>query len=631
MVSLFCSVYEIVFLNQYIAPYFAIENLFKMADSFNHCVKVSCSMVDLLQNPWKPGTYFICNKNQSKTVEETFCSIPDLASYSWFNEGELETFLYDVAENSSATSDDKCLKMNEMYFSCSNNTNCCFSNHTKNFLQERSCSEYSNCSSFLIKEFTRDEEELGRFLSKFFIGFFLILGLMAVLGNLAVIVHSFKVLYRNKSKSATEKQIYHVLILNLSFADFAMGIYVLVLILSSILYISNYSYGDYTIKNEGTTLCLVVGFINFAASQISVTAIATITGLRLFSVLYPYKSVRLRVIIQIVAFTWIFWISVAFIPASTNDALRSVFADEIRISFENRHQVTIRYQHLKFLLEQIFKSINVRCGFPSEQNLKFAKRPTWNALLYVSKQLDLVNSDVEDRVNYLGYYNGQWVCTMKFFQSYRNLSSYFTIPVVLFNVFGFSFIMIAQFVIAWKTSTCCHYRKNLRCNFCAKTKKRKTRERALSEQQKREQENRKMYRRMFFIVVTDFCCWIPLSLLTLDYYARSLETNKCKFLEYKRYFELWLPAFIMLVVPINSSINPFIYSFRFWSPFLKKICCLNRFCKKTSKEQSSTTSLQTSDSIHLETASSKVTLNLSSTSVGQYTTNSNSAASNIIC
>ena len=105
----------------------------------------------------------------------------------------------------------------------------------------------------MVKEFTRDEEELGRFLSKFFIGFFLILGLMAVLGNLAVIVHSFKVLYRNKSKSATEKQIYHVLILNLSFADFAMGIYVLVLILSSILYISNYSYGDYTIKNEGTT------------------------------------------------------------------------------------------------------------------------------------------------------------------------------------------------------------------------------------------------------------------------------------------------------------------------------------------------------------------------------------------
>ena len=70
-----------------------------------------------------------------------------------------------------------------------------------------------------------------------------------------------------------------------------MAFYVVGSVFGTIMYLFGHAYGDETTKTEGTTLCLVFGVINFAASQISVTAVATIGGLRLHNVIFPYKEV----------------------------------------------------------------------------------------------------------------------------------------------------------------------------------------------------------------------------------------------------------------------------------------------------------------------------------------------------
>ena len=114
---------------------------------------------------------------------------------------------------------------------------------------------------------------------------------------------------------------------------------------------------------------------------------------------------------------------------------------------------------------------------------------------------------------------------------------------------------------------------------------------------------------MFLIVITDFCCWIPLSLLALDFYIKSYLMDICEFAKYKRYIELWLPSFIMLVIPINSSINPFLYSFRFWTPLFKKLCNKSRLVV-SNFQQSVKTSFQISESTstRIETVSSSAKL-----------------------
>ena len=574
-----------------------------MVHDYHRCLTINCSNDTIFpeDKQLNPGTYYLCNKNSSQIVEETFCSV-DPDTKNWFNNLNLETFLYDSYNISEEHSE--CVVNNHWPSeSCLTDSNCCFSNHTNRLLKETACRPNCNCSTPTYITFTEEEEEFGKMMSKFFLPFFLVIGLTAIFGNLAVIIHSFKVIFKRglTGRPVTERRIYHVLILNLSFADLGMGFYVVGVVFGAIIYIVRHTYGDETAKTEGTTLCLVLGLINFAASQISVTAIATITGLRLHSVIFPYKVVRLKVIVGIVLITWLFWLTVASFPVINNDVLNTVFNHDVRIDFENKKFVKLPYSRLYFLLEKFLDNINTRCGLPPTEQYKLASRPTWKFLFDLSRKLKLVEPNVEQRITYLGYYNGQWVCTMKFFLHYKNPSSYFTLPVILYNMIGFIFILIAQIIIVWKTSTCRDIGSRLlSCCRCFGPKKE---QKALSQQQKREAENRKMHRRMFFIVLTDFCCWIPVCVFSLDFYVRSKFASRCIFLSYKRSLEYWFPSCIMLLLPINSAINPFIYSFRLWKPVCKALS--SKCCKKPADINSQSASSQTVDSV--ETVSSKTT------------------------
>ena len=72
------------------------------------------------------------------------------------------------------------------------------------------------------------------------------------------------------------------------------------------------------------------------------------------------------------------------------------------------------------------------------------------------------------------------------FSGSQNPTSYFTLPVILYNMISFIFILSAQIVIAWKTSTCRDIGSHLvSCCRCFGPKKE---QKVLSSQQKREEE-----------------------------------------------------------------------------------------------------------------------------------------------
>ena len=68
----------------------------KMVHNYHRCLTINCSNHTILpeDKQLNPGTYFVCNKNSSQIVEETFCSV-DQDPKNWFNNLKLETFLYD--------------------------------------------------------------------------------------------------------------------------------------------------------------------------------------------------------------------------------------------------------------------------------------------------------------------------------------------------------------------------------------------------------------------------------------------------------------------------------------------------------------------------------------------------------
>ncbi|XP_044177278.1 G-protein coupled receptor GRL101-like isoform X2 [Acropora millepora] len=60
-----------------------------------------------------------------------------------------------------------------------------------------------------------------------------------------------------------------------------------------------------------------------------------------------------------------------------------------------------------------------------------------------------------------------------------------------------------------------------------------------------------MARRMFFIILTDFLCWMPVILI-------GLLSLLGKFHDPERQAYIWIAVFVL---PVNSSINPFLYTF----------------------------------------------------------------------
>ena len=60
----------------------------------------------------------------------------------------------------------------------------------------------------------------------------------------------------------------------------------------------------------------------------------------------------------------------------------------------------------------------------------------------------------------------------------------------------------------------------------------------------------RMAKKMFLLVFTDFCCWVPIGVLSILVQAGAVEVNPVAY--------AWIATFIL---PINASINPFLYSF----------------------------------------------------------------------
>ena len=63
----------------------------------------------------------------------------------------------------------------------------------------------------------------------------------------------------------------------------------------------------------------------------------------------------------------------------------------------------------------------------------------------------------------------------------------------------------------------------------------------------RKSRKHSVQRKITAIILTDFLCWIPLALTSVLHYGEVIDA------------EPWYPVFSILILPINSVINPLLY------------------------------------------------------------------------
>ena len=85
-------------------------------------------------------------------------------------------------------------------------------------------------------------------------------------------------------------------------------------------------------------------------------------------------------------------------------------------------------------------------------------------------------------------------------------------------------------------------------------------------------EDIQMAKKMFLLVLTDFCCWVPIGVLSILVQAGAVEVNPVAY--------AWIATFIL---PINSSINPFLYTLG--DVIADKVSCSCIKCKKQGSDE----------------------------------------------
>ena len=460
-------------------------------------------------------------------------------------------FIYSCVE----TSGDFSFSQYDLQDGCINSS-CSFTDSMDYLFRFRlHCGDNINCSTFLNSSFV----------TQWYI--FLVLGLLSLVGNMAVIYDKIVSLqkFRNKNK---EIQIYHTLVLNLSLADLLIGLY-LTAISFEIRYKANIGvyFSEYG-------FCNVLAILNVVSSQVSITTLFIISFYRLVGITRPFKRQHLKSVIRLIALTWIVWLVIAILPVIPLEPFKTSFAVGLSKGYKYEKNSFIDYPYFAFVLRHYaIPSFTINATEATSVLQAVAQYPTQEVMEKFSSALGWVDFETESWST-VGMYDYQYTCSPSLFLfnvDYFDDANNFTLTFVLYNLIVSVVIFIFYSMITFKTFDIDKLCLNS-CN-CWKLFREKCGNAKFFNERSalRSTENRRMLKRISCIILTDIMCWIPLCIASLVLWNVPLNSEAVQNLE--NYLSYILPFQIvsLTVVPFNSILNPYIYSSHMWRRMFKKI------------------------------------------------------------
>jgi len=396
-----------------------------------------------------------------------------------------------------------------------------------------------------------------------------LMGILAISGNLIVIrdlIRDLRIIpSTSKSSLSLSKKVFKynsLLVLNLALADLIMGIYLLILGVNVALHSGNYC--SKKIEWLSGDMCKYMGIMVVVSSETSVFTMVLLTSIRLTAVINPFKQSKLPgniSLMLLVSLTWILAIIIAVIPELQQ--LDYVFKEEAILQ-QNPFLIETPTHFSKI---KLFVLNFLTFGVPNKTTSLL------NDLLETRSydQLKRVMSKFSNRTELwtakknFGYYSYNSVCIPNLFVTSQRHSWWYSLAVSVMNFVSFIFVAVSYVFIYYKSTS------NEKLN--------------ISKQYKKVQV---LQRRILRLIVTDFMCWIPVCLMTFLNLAGILIPPIC----------YSISAIVLL--PINSALNPFLYSRSFERTFLKL------FVKKFKRRNSSSSSTRTHVEVFFTTASVKL-------------------------
>ena len=376
---------------------------------------------------------------------------------------------------------------------------------------EKDCrdgSDEEGCSSAL---FSSDTEMIANPVLR---SAFWIIGIAVLIGNLLVIATTIKMLKTKKLSDSLCCQ--HTIILNISFADLIMGIYLLIIATFSAVYSGFYGGTDKMWRSS--VECSIFGSLAIISSEASCFLMVTLTAFRLRNISNPIASVTMstRPWKFCIAASWLVSLALAITPiVAQNTTDYFMYQVLFRSSFNK-----IGFWKLSTLNEFV-------CNYVALTNLTVSHPiSSWNWKITKSF-LEEIFPNAEAFKEY-GYYGETSICMPRLYVKRGDGAWEYTFSIMTVNFVAFIFIVVSYVAI-----------------YIHSTKKAKALGNSSKQSSKQESV---MQTKIARIIATDFCCWIPISIMS---YLRigGVEFSSVVY-----------QISAVFLLPINSLLNPFLYS-----------------------------------------------------------------------
>uniref|UniRef100_H2ZCQ0 G-protein coupled receptors family 1 profile domain-containing protein n=1 Tax=Ciona savignyi TaxID=51511 RepID=H2ZCQ0_CIOSA len=335
----------------------------------------------------------------------------------------------------------------------------------------------------------------------------------AILGNSYVILKTSLKYKKLRARSAVSRS-NHFLIFNLAMSDLLMGIYLAVIAGYSTSFSGRYCFEDRKWRTGVT--CQYIGALSVVASEATLFILTVLTMVRLYTVLNPIKArdIKLLYVAVAVLLAWSFALILAVLPLAT--AFEGVVTDGAWLPSKFFNSTIVNIRKARKFTDQV----GVYTPNASMLITDVNSTVTWSS---IRSYLNTYSPNNKIQGLY-GFYARNSVCLSKFFVTSRQTGWQFTIAIILTNLVLF-LIIATSYLIIYK-------RSNVK-EFQSTDKGRAS----------------KTQRKIIKLVATDFACWIPICIMALLHFSRVVVIGKIAYV-----------VFAVVLLPINSVLNPLLYS-----------------------------------------------------------------------
>nr|CAB3263501.1 glycoprotein 330-like [Phallusia mammillata] len=357
-----------------------------------------------------------------------------------------------------------------------------------------------------------------------------ITGIFALFGNTAVFIHNGVRLWRVRSCKSAVAFVNRTLVLNLNLSDLLLGVYLICLGAVNSIYEGTYCHHDIQWRSSG--FCAALGCLAVISVESSVFILTIMTTYRLLVLARPFSSINGSKRFGIaIAFSWILAITIAVLPLlpSTQDYFLAAvwYSNNPYLTNPTRNKFETFVERL-----QTFDSPN-NDRFHLTSSLRST---TWRSL---TESIAKLNSTIQPEL-YFGYYSAHGVCLPRLFPV-PSVDRAWGYSMFIISVNFCAFLcMILTYIAIYR------YSKNG------------------SRLSRRGGHNYlpSLQTKISRIIITNFCCWIPICVMSFISVAGVTLSD-----------DIYAVAAIVLL-PINSAANPFLYSKlpdMLWQKFNNKI------------------------------------------------------------